>query len=75
MHKNPVSTAVDCAIATFTMMGLRGDQEHRQALRENVTVHIRNQFDEGQHDIERLTVLALTHLVSLEGRDPPLARR
>ena len=74
MSNNPVSSAVDCAIANYTMMGLRSDQERRQALREDVTVHIRNQFDKGQHNIEQLTVLGLKHLVSLEGRYPLLAR-
>ena len=75
MDNRSVSAAVDRAITTYTMMGLRGDQEQRQALRENVTVHIRKQFDKGQHDIDRLTVLALKHLVSLEDRDPVRAGR
>lgn len=34
MDTNVVSVTVDRAIATYTQMGLRGDQQRRQQLRE-----------------------------------------
>ena len=74
MDKNIV-TIVDRTIATYGSMGLRSDQKRRELLRAQVDEHVRLQFDRGEHDTERLLVLALRHLVSLEARDPRERRR
>lgn len=73
MSNSIVGTALDRAIATYTSMGLRGDEDQRQSLREAVRDFIQDMFDKGQHDQDRLVVGALKHLVSLENR-PPSAR-
>jgi hypothetical protein len=70
-----ISNAVDLTIASYTMMGLKADQERRQALREAAAVHIRSHVKKGQDDVERLVVLGLKHLVSLEDREPTRALR
>ena len=63
-----LSSAVDRAIASYTMMGLRADQQRRETLREAVAVHLRAHVEKGQCDVDRLVVLGLKHLVSLENR-------
>ena len=69
-----VGKAVDRTINTYTMMGMRGDEERRQSLREIIKDFIQDLFDRGQQDEDRLVVGALKHLVSLESR-PELQRR
>jgi hypothetical protein len=66
MSTQNIRTAVDRAIASYTMMGLRGDQQRRELLRETAAVHIQGHVDQGQDDPDRLVVLALKYLVSLE---------
>ena len=63
-----VSDAVSRAIATYTQMGTRGDQQRRQLLIETVRKHVQCMFEQGQHDKDKLVVGALKYLVSLEGR-------
>jgi hypothetical protein len=71
--RNIVAAAVDRAIHTYTLMGLRGDEEWRGLLREAARQHIEGLTEQGQHDEDRLVVSTLKHLVSLEDR--PLSRR
>ena len=73
MSTDVVANAVDRTIVTYTKMGLRGDQERRQMLREIAKEYIQGMFEQGQQDQDKLVVDALKHLVSLEGR-PPLRR-
>jgi hypothetical protein len=61
-----ISTAVDRAMTSFTMMGMRGDQQKRQSMREAVRAHIQSEMERGQLDLDRLVVSGLKHLVSLE---------
>ena len=75
MNAQALSAALDRIMASYTMMGLTVDQEKRQMLRETVAVHVRGHVDKGQHDIDRLVVLGLKHLVSLEDNRIPLRRR
>ena len=70
MDPKRVTAVVDRALMTYTAMGLRGDQEHRQTLRDTVIEHISARIERGEHDAERLIVSALKHLVALENRDP-----
>jgi hypothetical protein len=74
MDPRMISGAVDRAIASYTMMGMKADEERRQMLRETVAVHIRSHVEKGQVDMDRLVVLGLKHLVSLESRLPVRAR-
>ena len=71
--RNIVTAAVDRTIHTYTLMGLRGDEERRGLLRETARQHIQSLAEQGQHDEDRLVVSTLKHLVSLEDR--PLSRR
>jgi hypothetical protein len=70
MDPKCVTAVVDRALMTYTAMGLRGDQEQRQALRDTVIEYISARIERGEHDAERLVVSALKHLVALENRDP-----
>ena len=72
MNTNMIAAAIDRTIFSYAMMGLRHDQPRRQLLREAVTVHILDQVDQGQDDLNLLVVNALKHLVSLEESRPEL---
>jgi hypothetical protein len=66
MSTQNIKTAADRAIASYTMMGMRGDQHRRELLRETAAVHIQGHVDRGEDDPDRLVVLGLKYLVSLE---------
>ena len=75
MDPKALSAAVERAMASYTMMGLKGDEERRQDLRETVRKHIQDKVEGGERDVERLVVSALKYLVALENERPPPRRR
>jgi hypothetical protein len=70
MDTRIVKAAADRVLAAHTDMGLRGDPEHRQQLREAVTAYIERLVQHGELGVDELVARALKHLRSLEERKP-----
>lgn len=70
-----ISSAVDRAIASYTMMGLRADEQRRQMLRKPLrcTLGVTSRMDRPTLSASR--VLGLKHLVSMEKRERLRGRR
>ena len=68
MDTKTVKAAVDRTLATYTKLGLKGDEEYRDQLREVVTSYIERLNQRGEQDPEQLVALTLRHLRSLEPR-------
>jgi hypothetical protein len=69
MDARIVKAAVDRIIATHTHMGLKGDEEHRQQLREAVTSYVERLVQHGEQSVDELVANALRHLRSLQERE------
>ncbi len=75
MDQNSISATVDRALLTYIMMGKSSDDARRQMLLVTAADYIRANLEKGETDPERLEMLALKHLVSLEQRPPLRIRR
>ena len=71
MDTQTAKAAVDRVMATYTNLGLKGDEEYRQQLRETVTSHIEGLVERGGEDVGELVAHTLRYLRSLEARQPP----
>ena len=69
MDARIVKAAVDRVLATYTSLGLKGDEEYRQELRELETTHVERLVKHGEGDVEQLVANSLRHLRSLEARE------
>ena len=57
-------------MASYTMRGLKGDEQQRQQLRETVRKHMQGEIARGEEDVDRLVASALKHLVAAEDKRP-----
>lgn len=71
MDTKIVKAAVDRVLATYTHLGLKGDEEYRDELRENVTSFVERLVERGEQDVAQLVAHSLRHLRSLEARESP----
>jgi len=69
MDSKIVKAAVDRVIATYTSLGLKGDEEYRQELREIVTSYVERLVQHRERDVDQLVADSLRHLRSLEARE------
>jgi phosphosulfolactate synthase (CoM biosynthesis protein A) len=70
MDARIVKSTVDRAMAAHTNLGLKGDEEHRQLLREAVTSYVEHLVQHGEQDVDKLVARALKHLRSLDPAAP-----
>jgi hypothetical protein len=70
MNIKIVKAAAERVLATYTNLGLKGDEEHRQRLREAVTSHVERLVEGGEHDVGELVAHTLRYLRSQEPRHP-----
>jgi len=69
MDSQIVKAAVDRVLVTYTKLGLKGDEEYRQHVREISTSHIERLVERGENDVGEIVGHTLRHLRSLEARD------